>query len=325
MSQLTIEKITAPTGPKWNPLQMDPNGIQVVGILNGFCSECTVLYGKASLYYKNGTKAGVLQGVYEHHIVVVDMNKRTFPFYFCEGQKGFLGTFPAAGFIVSGNDEAANYYTTPDGKFKSGYSIGKWNTMTLQAELVNYLQTPQEVYIVTEYEYIPRDPTYNDASVSLFSVTGCGFPDYHAPKDQLQYNATSAAVKSPMDGHIINASKYINFWTYTTNIRAEGHLHDGGVNIILTVNGKTVCDSHAKYELDANLAGSIAPNGKPWQVITEMEQCTTPVPIKKGDVLQMTAYYDNGIHPPRHAADGHSGEADEMGVFFINFAASSKQ
>jgi hypothetical protein len=51
-----------------------------------------------------------------------------------------------------------------------------------------------------------------------------------------------------------------------------------------------------------------------------MTQCTTPVPVKKGDVLQMVSIYDNALHPPREAADGHSGEADEMGVFFINFA-----
>jgi hypothetical protein len=97
-------------------MQMDPNSVQLNRQLTGFCTDCTVLYGKAVLFYENGTKAGVLQGVYEHHVVVVDITKRTMPFYLCEGQKGFLGTFPAAGFIVSGNDEANNFFTTPDGK-----------------------------------------------------------------------------------------------------------------------------------------------------------------------------------------------------------------
>jgi hypothetical protein len=54
-----------------------------------------------------------------------------------------------------------------------------------------------------------------------------------------------------------------------------------------------------------------------------MSQCTTPIPVKKGDVLQMVSIYDNELHPPREAADGHSGDADEMGVFFLNFAVAA--
>lgn len=189
-------------------MQMDPNGVQINRALSGFCSDCTVLYGKAAIFYENGTKAGVLQGVYEHHVVMVDMTKRTMPFYLCEGQQGFLGTFPAAGFIVSGNDEAANYFTTPDGTFNSGYAIGTSSRMVMQAELVNYLSITQKVYITAEYEHIPGKVADSDSTISLFSVTGCKFPDYHVPKDKPQYNMSSVKVPMPMDGYIINASKY---------------------------------------------------------------------------------------------------------------------
>lgn len=173
-----------------------------------------MLYGKAAIFYENGTKAGVLQGVYEHHIVVVDMTKRAFPFYLCEGQKGFLGQFPAAGFIVSGNDEAQNLFTTPDGKFKSGYAIGSSTAFMMQSELVNYLPVEQKIFITMEYEYVQEKMKADgvDSSVSLFSVTGCGLPDYHVPADKKQYNMSSAKVPLPMDGYIVNA---------------KGHLHDG--------------------------------------------------------------------------------------------------
>jgi hypothetical protein len=82
--------------------------------------------------------------------------------------------------------------------------------------------------------------------------------------------------------------------------------------VILTLNGKTVCDSQAKYGLDNQATSSLAPNGKAWQVITEMTQCTEPVPVKKGDVLQMVSIYDNELHPPRMSADGEHGDSDEM-------------
>jgi len=186
------------------PLQMDPSGVQINRPLDGFCNNCTVLYGKATLHFENGTKATADAGVYEHHIVVVDLNKRLIPFYLCDGQKGFLGTFPASGFIVSGNDEAQNLFTTPDAKFNSGYLIYKAPRLAMQAELVNYRMEPQKVMIAMEYEYLdgqPKGPA--DSAVSLFSVTGCGFPDYH-PKER-KYNMTSAAIPMPADGYIINA------------------------------------------------------------------------------------------------------------------------
>jgi hypothetical protein len=94
----------------------------------------------------------------------------------------------------------------------------------MQAELVNYKNVEQKVYITAEYEYLPgiKADTF-DASVSLFSVTGCEFPDYHVSKDKPQYNLTSANVPIPMDGTIINA---------------KGHLHDGGSNgnVSMTLN-----------------------------------------------------------------------------------------
>jgi hypothetical protein len=131
--------------------------------------------------------------------------------------------------------------------------------MAMQAELVNYLPIPQQVYITMEYEYVKgKVPDAADSSVSLFSVTGCNFPDYHVGKDKPQYNMSSARVPLPMDGFIINA---------------KGHLHDGGVNALLTVNDKVVCDSQAVYGLDSRETKTLAPNGRQWQVITEMTQC----------------------------------------------------
>ncbi|KAF2671000.1 hypothetical protein BT63DRAFT_477559 [Microthyrium microscopicum] len=302
------------------PLQMDPSGVQITRPLTGFCSNCTVLYGKANLFFENGTRATASSGVYVHHIVVVDTAKRTFPVYLCDGQKGFLGTFPGVGFIISGNDEAPNWFTTPDGKFNSGYGIKNKPMLAMTSELVNYREEDQKVFIAMEYEYMKGSAdTAADASVSMFSVTGCDFPDYH-PKTRV-YNISSAAVPSPSNGYIINA---------------KGHLHDGGDHIVLTVNGNVVCDSKAIYTKSSGAGGgghhhkrdtldAQAPQ-EDWDVITEMTQCTKPIPVKKGDKLQMVSYYDGEKHPPRPTQDqtGKKLEADEMGVFFLNFAASDK-
>jgi stress up-regulated protein Nod 19 len=288
---------------------MDPIGTQIARRLNGFCTNCTVLYTKAELMFENGTLATVEHGVYEHHVVVVDLAKRVMPFYLCNGQQGFLGQFPAVGFVVSGNDEAPNMFTTPDGTFNSGYLIGPQQMLAMQAELVNYRTEEQKVYVTVDYEYVQTPAeTPADSVVALFSVTGCGFPDYHRPASQKVYNVTSDTISVPTDGFIINA---------------KGHLHDGGDHIILELNGQQICNSHAIY------GPMKEAQGQKWAVIEKMEQCTKPVAVKKGDKLRMVSFYDAEKHPPRptQGSDGHAhndGEADEMGVFFLNFASTTK-
>jgi len=113
---------------------------------------------------------------------------------------------------------------------------------------------------------------------------------------------------------------------------------------VLKLNDKVVCDSKAKYGQDSRNSkggmgghshGRRAADGpqaaaddpsENWEVITEMTQCTRPVAVKKGDKIQMESFYDGEKHPPRPTknSEGHMMEADEMGVFFINFAASNK-
>jgi hypothetical protein len=188
---------------------MDPSGVQFTGFVKGFCSDCTVLYGKATVVFENGTRATVETGVYEHHVVVVDMMKGFYggqKFIFCNPPESWLSMIPAVGFIVSGNDEAANYHTTPNGDFNSGYIINGSNTngmMGVQAELVNYRAEKQKVYLNMEYEWLkgqPENPA--DSAVSLFSVTGCKPPDYH-PKERI-YNMTSDTFVMKKNGYLIN-------------------------------------------------------------------------------------------------------------------------
>jgi hypothetical protein len=119
----------------------------------------------------------------------------------------------------------------------------------------------------------------------------------------------------------------------------RGHLHDGGDRILLKVNEKVVCDSKAVYSKDTRGPGTSGHShgsrsadppkvseDENWEVISEMTQCTEPVRVKTGDKLSMVSYYDGVKHPPRPTKDnkGNHVEADEMGVYFINFAASDK-
>jgi hypothetical protein len=298
---------------------MDPAGLQINQPINGFCSNCTVSWGKAMLYSADGKRATVNEDVYEHHVVITELGKVRgggLPFYFCKGQAGLLGKLPASGFIVSGNDEAKNIFTPKNGTqfFKSGYKIGSRSFQFLQAELINYKHTAQQVYVVLEYEYKQHktDPKRDravagiaDTAVSLFSVTGCQPPDYQPDPTKSQYESRIDPLPIPTDGWILNS---------------KGHLHDGGDHIELLLNGKVICNSHAVYG-----KRKVQENGQAWEIITEMTQCPMPVRVKKGDLLSMKSYYDVVKHPARHT-HGAAGDAkaDEMGVFFINFAGTNQ-
>jgi hypothetical protein len=69
---------------------------------------------------------------------------------------------------------------------------------------------------------------------------------------------------------------------------------DGGVNMLLMVNGKAACDSKAEY--GGKLVEGKASDGTKWESISGMGHCTE-IPINKGDVLSMQANYDVDRHP----------------------------
>jgi hypothetical protein len=89
---------------------------------------------------------------------------------------------------------------------------------------------------------------------------------------------TSPPAKIPLDGYIIGSS---------------GHVHDGGTNILLTLNDKVICDSYATYGGD----NATLSNGKNWETILSMSECNEPVKVKAGDMLSTTAIYDTSKHP----------------------------
>jgi hypothetical protein len=156
-----------------DPDQTDPDALAINTYITGFCTECTALYAKADTHFLNGSRAGLSSGLYTHHITVLDWGKQNLPWYLCDAKTGY-GAQKEVGFMISGVDEAPNYFTAPDGVMKSGYFIGKEQTsFFMAAELINYRDTNTTAYITAEVEYIEgMTDEYSDTSVSLLSVTG---------------------------------------------------------------------------------------------------------------------------------------------------------
>jgi hypothetical protein len=62
------------------------------------------------------------------------------------------------------------YYTTPDGKFKSGYFVDN-NKFMMQAEMINYRPEEQTVYILADLEYVDGH-VGGDATQGVLAATG---------------------------------------------------------------------------------------------------------------------------------------------------------
>src|ERR1700743_3755242 len=65
-----------------------------------------------------------------------------------------------------------------------------------------------------------------------------------------------------------------------TIVNARGHMHDGGVQLSMIQNGKSVCVSEAVYGGPESTL--IAQDGTKWETINSMTECTRAIRIKKG-------------------------------------------
>ena len=70
---------------------------------------------------------------------------------------------------------------------------------------------------------------------------------------------------------------------------AEGHIHEGGIQVDLFLNNRYLCSSKATY---SPAVGSVDVSGKQWRSITGMTICPGPMEVKKGDFLEVNAQYD---------------------------------
>jgi hypothetical protein len=143
-------------------------------LTEGFCTDCTVLAAKLDLVFENDTRADIVNGVYLHHVIAllvgnttgkgksswVDICPKTTALPSAAGQGATLGALSADAvatnsFVGGAVDEFTDYFTSPDGKIDSGYFVPARNAMILSGEAINYLKTPQEVFVRLDIEWLP--------------------------------------------------------------------------------------------------------------------------------------------------------------------------
>jgi hypothetical protein len=199
--------------PKASGLAMDPNGFPFSRAIDGgFCQDCTVLGAKVDIVFENGTRADIANGVYLHHLTAMTTGKSQPSWVtMCPGNgssggalSSILGSLGGggAGFVGGAVDEFIDYFTTPDGKFDSGYYIPTGAKAMMSGEVINYLKEQQTVYIRLDLEWLPGKKG-TDAIKTPLNVEGCDFTHAAFKKAQGKGKIESEDYTVTKDGTVV--------------------------------------------------------------------------------------------------------------------------
>ncbi|TKA83842.1 hypothetical protein B0A55_00111 [Friedmanniomyces simplex] len=235
------------------------------------CTECLVTFMQAQLEYANGTTADATTGMWMHHVVFLN-----------RGRKDSVCDMPAQRFFASGNERTAVDFTSTfsaAGTQHLGYPIRANESFFVVGELMNMLNTSQEVVFSMIWEYLPSPrPYFKHAIPYWLDVGGCGDSDVPA-KSVSQFAYTSPVLNASFHGTIALIA---------------GHLHDGGTHLDVFRNERSVCTTVATYT-SANVTDDH---------IARIDSCTNAGVTAPGDQWFIKAYYDTVAHPPMAANDG---------------------
>jgi hypothetical protein len=301
----------------WNPTRMDPNSEVWLNNVKGLPQDILVLSTNTTLTYADGTVADVVNGIYNHHFMVLDLKKSTTGPIACPDGK--VTGAPVSPLMGSSEANRDLLFVAPEVDFNGGYYIGKSAQIMLSAEIVNYTNDTKKIYSVTEMEYVPGRPRGSlDTGLQIIDVGQCevkgstaGMAGMEgmimAPKDKKIFSVESKKMSITQDGFILFR---------------RGHMHDGGDGVVLKINNNTICNSKAIYGGDTQSTTSAS--GKKWETISHMAECHDVVKVKKGDELTVQANFDLEKHPPRELTHD-SGMGEQMGLVTFMFAAAPKK
>jgi hypothetical protein len=116
---------------------MDPAGTANSFMADSdFPRDVTILTTNMTVTFEDGTRADSEQGVYTHHTVAMDLAKSTPTMMTCDGSS--WPNMPMSIFMGGSEDKGGSLYTTPDGKFHSGYC--KLSVVAIHFVLVAHIE-----------------------------------------------------------------------------------------------------------------------------------------------------------------------------------------
>jgi hypothetical protein len=232
------------------------------------CTDCMVTYIHAGLEFANGTTANTDSGLWLHHVILsLDAPDR---------HDRVCNWMPKERIFSSGN-ERMPVDMTNGGSIRAGYPFYPKDKLRVTLELQNQNDAAQEVFLTVTYDFLPfvKQQEFKEVRAMWFDVSNCTI-SFVPAKATPRFDYTMNSWKSTVDGQLLFVG---------------GHLHDGGVDVLVHQNEKQVCDSTATY---GGGKGFITAGGKDagMEHISNMTTCHNFGRIKKDDVWSITANYD---------------------------------
>jgi hypothetical protein len=196
---------------------MDPAGTGYSNLAgDDFPRDIMMVDSWSGLVNETGGKAMLEDGVYNHHIVFMDVSKKAAqPWLSCSGKA--VPEMPGGFFMGAGSEDVGkNYNYGNDAKVKAGYYIGKNDIITLGMDIVNYRNEEKTLYMVNEMEFLPGKPEgYVHAQSRIIPMGLCDGPagfltatNVHPPKGQSKFVLEGKNDMTVMqDGHLLNTCK----------------------------------------------------------------------------------------------------------------------
>jgi len=76
-----------------------------------------------------------------------------------------------------------------------------------------------------------------------------------------------------------------------------GHLHDGGVNVVIFKNGQLLCDSKANYKTEDSMSMEAGHSSAAGRHISTIDGCASSDTVKAGDKFHIVVKYDFERYP----------------------------
>jgi len=137
-------------------------------------------------------------------------------------------------------------------------------------------------------------PGYKAVKMAWLDITGCGTSDY--PAKVGNYEVKSPAWRTSFSGRLVSAT---------------GHEHDGGSEVNIYKNGKSVCNSAQIYGRKPAWVGGM--EGLKIAHISDTGSCVDFGDLKIGDSLAIGAKYNTTAHSLNKKMSG-AGNSPIMGI-----------
>jgi len=286
---------------------------------------CVLLTMRAGLEYADGKDANTDTGSWLHHTVLINTGPGV--------KEPNCNIWPIEDLFQSGNERQYSGFALNTSSMKTGYQIKKEDKFLFVTELMNMNEEPKWVWLTMSYEYLDGPQPDVHPAHMLYQTIGTGCQVNKGQKNPFG-NSNISETAIPHKG-LDKFSESSFPWTSPydgTVIAAGGHLHDGGEDVQIFVNGDVICDSRAIYGKGGAESGGMrkrrpshvrrhvrrqdegmedmpgmggesegghshGSTGDGQEHVVRMDDCSVGKPLKKGDKLWLTVNYDFTKHP----------------------------